>query len=935
MGTLVQAPERASVEIGGLAAIDKPASGTGGLGAFLEGILPAINQELNEYDKESRARVMALGQNDKLNNVMNEVSILDRQNYAHGRNYQGVVNGQIALAQKFQESIYNADPATFDPDALLKEGRDFTNKSVNNIHDSALPADLKEGLYQAQLKENATYMKMVDSKIKQITSDNAATTRTNSVAEYSRNLSAEAHTPEELGLVTDAFIEKRALAIRSTNPEATTKEVDDEINADLKSAFTFNLNQIKTNGNPEDMQKLQHLSEVAQQFVDRDLGLAMMVQEKADSIGSEIETNQIARRSFELQNYLNERRVDPTLWTKEGALEAATARFTDGSIPYPERARQAGEILGAYAKYQEKLANAEVILDPRQESISSYVARGDSQADYDKDILASFIKEEASNPAIGALKAIDFFSKQAEYSDTGVKAASKVLFNTLTGYARMSDSEVQNDPYSDIRREQFAITAQLYNQFKSENMSKAYDLLGGLPSEYVDAFSAAFETGKSLEDVRKMFQNPVSTAETYANIERITADAAGIKKALHLGKEVFSLEGSPDGRGRASISDGLEDRFSELVSVKLKGSKAHFAGTAPVSTATGAIAEYNNSGGLIKSTNGYASTIMDLGVAKQVQNWKVTGSTTPMGTQYFARSIDATRQNLAKEHKVSPSNVLVFSDATGQLMHFELYESTGLRGKGEPKLKFRGDVSMSRIKSQAETLYKADAKRNNSSAGQDNKYMNTRIGQANISDVNGRNSVGKVNAMYANGAGGNLGIATMWVNHMQQMEGFTANGTGTVDANTGRPSYVYGHGMTTATLTKMGMLAEVQAARGNTQKMLDVQGKFMQKYYKDVNSDLQSVGLPVPNSGIYSSKHLPSLMLVYDVKWHAGSIYGRKLKNGKRTLGLVDAMNANSYSQGRKILQGLSTYNRKNLGSKRNRFMESALKSHYNSRGIN
>lgn len=926
MGTLVQAPERASVEIGGLAAIDKPASGSGGLGAFLEGILPAINQELNEYDKESRARVMALGQNDKLNNVMNEVSILDRQNYAHGRNYQGVVNGQIALAQKFQEKIYNADPATFDPEELLREGREFTNQSVNNIHDSALPADLKEGLYQAQLKENATYMKMVDAKIKQITSDNAATTRTNSVAEYSRNLSEKAYTPEELGLVTDAFIEKRKLAIRSMNPDATTQEVNDEINADLKSAFTFNLNQIKTNGNPEDLQKLQHLSAVAQQFVDRDLGLAVMVQEKADSIGSEIETNQVARRSFEVQNYLNERMVDPTLWTKEDALARATAIFSDGSIPYPERARLAGSILNDYAKYQEKLANAEEILDPRQESISSYVARGDSQADYDKDVLASFIKEESSNPAIGALKAIDFFSKQAEYSDTGVKAASKVLFNTLTGYARMSDSEVQNDPYSELRREQFAITAQMYNQFKSENMSKAYDLLGGLPSEYVDAFSAAFETGKSLEDVRKMFQNPVSTAETYANIERITSDAAGIKKALNLGKEVFSLEGSPDGRGRASISDGLEDRFSELVSIKLKGSKAHFAGNAPVSTATGAIAEYNNSGGLIKSTNGYASTIMDLGVAQQVQNWKVTGSTTPMGTQYFARSIDATRQKLAKEHKVSPSNVLVFSDATGQLMHFELYESTGLRGKGEPKLKFRGDVSMSRIKSQAETLYKADAKRNASQAGQDLRSANTTIGRATIAEHrSSRTHNVKVSADYAHAFGGNLELGTDWVNHMGRYEKYVSRRTDTRDANSKRPSKVYAMGITEATARDMDARTgsnwerRLIAAQGNAQETINIQGQFAKAYYKDLPSWTREVGIPAPNSKMYSPQYKPALMLLLDAKWHGGQGY----------TGMNRVLNAKSYKEARRIMQGLSIYNREKTGSDRNKWMEYSLEQYF------
>ena len=73
-------------------------------------------------------------------------------------------------------------------------------------------------------------------------------------------------------------------------------------------------------------------------------------------------------------------------------------------------------------------------------------------------------------------------------------------------------------------------------------------------------------------------------------------------------------------------------------------------------------------------------------------------------------------------------------------------------------------------------------------------------------------------------------------------------------------------------------------------------------------------------------------MLAYDVKWHAGTT-GRTGKYGQIE-GLSDAMNATSYAKGRAILQKLSTYNRENLGSKRNRFMENALADHFRARGV-
>lgn len=923
MGTIVQAPERASAEAHGLQPVERPEAGGTGLGSFLESILPVVNAELDAYDKDSRARVMALGQNDKLNNVMNQVSLLDRQNYAHGRNYQTIVNGQILLAQKFQEKIYNADPKTFEPEALLKEGREFTNASVNNIHDSNLPSDIKAEMYASQLKENATYMKAVDAKIKQITADNGAQTRTNHTAELTRNLREEVNTIEEKIVVLDTFYEKDALLQRSLDPNATAEDMAAKTTESVKAALTLILSDIETNGQPEDLAKLEQLTELADQLVPRDLNLANQVKDKAQKIGNDIRTNQIARKDYNTSNFLNERKVNPALWDDvDLTREYVNGLFSDGSIPYEKRVSLAKQVWKDHTDHQVKILNAEVVTDPLSSSPMEYAAMGKSGGKWEDDVIGEFIKQEPNNPAIGALRALDFFSKHAEYSPNGVKKASGFVFSTLTGYARMSDQEVANDPHADMRREQFAIMSQMYQRFKSQNMSKAYDLLSGVSPEYVDAFASVFETGKTLEDVREMFKNPISTQQQFANIERVLGDAKGIEKALDLGNEGF---GGHDGQGRASMSDGLEDTYSSVIQTHMAGQKAYYAGTAPITTATGLVGAFVNAGGLIPSTHGISSIIMDLGVANQVKNWTISGSKQKLDTAYFSRAVDVERARLSEVHKTDWANIIVYSDATGQQMHYDVYESGGIRGKSAPKKKFSGAMLMGNLKQSAERIYAADARRKESPEAAEERGVSTRIGTANLVDVNGKSSSVKVNSLYARGAGDNLFVATRWVNHMQEMEGFTVNGTRTYDANTKKESIVYGHGMTKKTLQSKGinMYAEVMAARGNPQKMMDVQGKFMKKYYADVNKDLKRVGIPMPNTGDYPQKFMPSLMLIYDVKWHAGS-----------TDGLARAMNAKSYAQGRRILQGLSTYNRKNLGSKRNRFMESALKSHYALRGV-
>lgn len=931
MSTLVQSPEAVSSEISGLQAVAKPEKPRA-LGTFLNTILPLANEGLAAYDKGSRARLIALGQNDKLNGVMHEVSFLDRQNYRTGRTYQTIVNGQIALAQKFQSDIESADPASFDPEELLAKGRTYTDESVAIIHDSDLPDDLKEALYNSQLKENAAYMTMVDTKIKQITADNAASTRSNSTAELARNLGNSEWSVEELTVSVEAFMEKRKTQTRLAHPDMSAEEIDTQIQADLKAAFTFNMDSLKANGTPEDLQRLQYLSEVAESLVGVNLDLATSIQQKAGEFSADIQKNQVAKRGLEVQNFVDRYLYDSTPVDKDEMMVLAKSIRTDPSIPEVDRIRLTGQLLTAYAQRHSKIMNADMIIDPMSETPSSYASKGKTEAELVSDVTATLLQEHRDNPMVGGLAIMNHFSKVgAEYSPLGIKKGSEIFFGALTGYVKMSDSEAANDEYKDARSDSFNVAKMMYTKYKSENASKARDMLAGIDPAHMDAFTAAFETGGTLEDVRESFKNPVSTEQRYATMTEAINNTAGIEKELSLGSEVF---GGLGGQFRNSMSDGVEPKFVNNVTVHLKGSMAHMLNGAQSSTAASVMTRYQQQGGFILSPNGYSAVSHDLGVAKQIQQYKVTGTNVPLPTQYMGRSYDAAKQRWAKEYNVSPSNVIATSDATGQLMYFDIYKSTGWNGKGEPEFMGRKGETMVRLKNDAEALYHRDSQRRASPAGQDEAAMNTKVGEAVTNDITGQRTNVKLNAMYAKGFGGNPMLATRWVNHMQQMEGFTSKGTTAKDANTGKVSEVFGHGMTSATLKKFGMLEEVQAARGNPQAMMDVQGKFMQKYYINAHKSLANVGLPQPTNAMYPAQHAPALMLVYDVLWHGGSTGRVKLKNGKYRQGLEDAMNAKSYAEGRKILQGLPTYNRKTLGSKRNRFMESALLAHYQARGL-
>lgn len=929
MATIVQAPERADATVTGLQPIARPQER--GVGSFLSGILEPVSQAVTKYQDENRGKNIALGMNDKLNGVVREVSFIDQQNYKHGINYQSVVNGQAGLTKKFQEDLDNVDPNNPDPDELFRISKEYQAATVDNIYNSDLPDDLKETLYRSTLQENATYMTSVQKKLKQVAADTQTTALTNMTAVLARDLGSDAMTTEERMVSIGAFKDKVVAGIRAVDPNVPLAEAEQVALDKIKAAFTVNLKTIQANGTPEDALKAQQLAELAEGMLDFDLSTSTELLTAANTVISDMHSNADASMSFELSNLINRMKYPNTDVTRDEVLQAMVSIRNNPALTHEDKQKYLTQLNNEWSALDIRRLEAETVDDPLQyENASDYERIGKSEGEWVKDHKEAFLKQY-ENPFDAGLALMNKGANSAEYSGQAVKEGSELIFRPLVGYLSMSDADVAKDEFSAVRQQQFAQIQQLYRQYKQENGSKAADMLSGINSEFLDVFATALENGGSLEDVRREAKAPINMADRYAMLE--TARESVTAKDLGL-NTWFGGTGGTGIRGRA-IPDVLEDTYTGLFKTVLKESEAFLVPQVGGATATALITRAKKEGMLLNSPYGYSATIMPARVARQVQNYKVTGTNTSLDPKYMGKAIDAERQKYAKTYGVKPANVIAVANSTGEDVQFYAYEITGktlgVFGDGEAVLKngnaqgimSGGSTSLARLKKDAETFRKADIQRRQSSEYMDNKYMGTKIGSTVLTEYGtGRKLPAKVSAHWGKGMGGNLGLGTLLVNHFGQMEGFVTKRTRTVDANTGRVSHVYGLGMTEATLNSMGMLREAKAAQGNAQAMLDVNGKFMQRYYSNMNNDLKKVGLPAPTSSAYPAALTPSLMLMYDVKWHAGN-----------TDALVKAMNAPTYKEGRRRLQALSTYNRKKLDSKRNRFMETALLSHFKATG--
>lgn len=958
MATMVQTPEIANTEISGLQAIQRPEAQSG-LGAFLQGMLPTANAELTKYQDENRAKNIALGMNDQLNKVHREVSILDKRNYEYGHQYQSVQDGQATLQKQFVTDVDSIDTA--DPDAANKVfeiGRKYMDSTVENIHNSNLPTDLKESLYQSTLKENAVYQQMINKKLQQLTADAEYNTRLKMTSMLTRDLLTKEFDVSSLQELIGSFKEKVARGMRDSVvqvwDESTQRfelkqpsaaDIQKETSSRLKAAFTHTLSTLKASGTAEDLERVQQLYDVADMLIDQDLDLATYVKGVAAETQAQVESNNDSYKSREVEEEITGWEMNPETLSKD-VLDAAIAKVSaDKSISIGAQTNAIRQYLNAYQRVNKAILSSKITDVSLYESPLQYQAIGKSEETWSKDWVAKALTDHNGDPtAAGYAIMVQGGNAGGVYSGTHVKAGSEIFFKSLIGSVSMTDAEAKSDEYYKYRQESFAKASALYKQYKQGNGSKAIDMLSGIDDKYRYAFEAVLDNGGTLAQVREAMKSPVAVSEKFKYYD------TALDSVATSGEDLLNLRsgtlGGDGGRFGRNMADAIEDDYKTFFHTAGKVSKSHLVTKVDGVSPHGFLAA-SRSSLLMPSAGGYNSTITTAGIRKQMANYKVGSTGEPLHETYISKAIDVQREAIAKQYGTRPENMVVTIDDTGQVQ-FHAYKITkdfgGLTtGQAERVntnangLMSGGVVSMARIKADAEKLLRNDRAHRATTAGNNERISGTRIGQSVIIDRSSgsRRGIGvKVNGLYAEGLGGNVDLAKDWVNHMSAYEGFVSQPRSVTDQNTGKVSRVYAMGVTENSMGDEKTKQMFRAAAGDPQRLMDIQGGFMKSYYKklDMPTMLRRAGVPAPTSGAYPTQFKRSLMLMYDAAWHGHR--GALDRPAKGRNSLMEAMTAGSYSQGLALLKNTSIYDRKNpKGNLRNAWMVESLRQHYKAIG--
>lgn len=955
MPTMIQAPEVASTEVAGLQPVMRQGAAPE-LGSFLRGVLQEVPNQIKKHQDENQAKNIALGMNDELNKVHREVSWLDKRNYEYGHQYQFVQNGQAALQKKFTEDVDSIDIT--DPEAANKVfdiGRQYMNSTVDNIHQSKLPTELKESLYQSTMKENAVYQQMINKKLQQLTSDAEYNTRLNMTAMLARDLQTKEFDVESLQTTVQTFKEKVADGMRNSTiqvwDEGTQRfetkvpsaaEIQKETSLRLKAAFTNTFEGLKASGTGQDLQRMQQLSEVADMLIDEDLDLSTELKGIASTYQAQVEANNDSYKSREVEQQISDWELDPSTLTADVLNRTIAAISADDSLSISARTKFINQYQGAYTSINKAILANKAVDITLYDSPSQYEAIGKTEEAWAKDWVESIQKANGGDPNKAGYEIMVKGGSGSEYSGTLVKRGSEIFFRSLLGSVNMTDAEAKNDEYYKYRQESFAQASALYRQYKQQNGSKAIDMLSGIDEKYRAAFETVMENGGTLSQVREAFKAPVQMTDSYKYYD--TAKEGITAEMLNLRSGTL---GGTGGRFNKNMADNLEQPYVDMVKEVLGTSKHSFVagtkGSSPYALLSAAKSQI-----LLDSPAGYSSTIMPSRARQAVNGYKVEGTNTPLGGQYIGKAIDAQREAIAKQYNVRPDNVIVRVDDTGQTAQFYAFKQEkdwgGLRS-GEAVLAngnvngilSGGVISMARIKKEAEGFYKQDSTRKNSSAGNTARLTATRVGEAVIVDRSSGSKRGigvKVNGLYAEAMGGNVDLAKDWVNHMGTYESFLSQSRSVKDKNTGRVSVVHAMGVTEASMGDDKTRRMFREAAGNPQRLMDLQGGFMRSYYKnlDMPTLLARAGIPAPTSAAYPPEFKRSLLLMYDVAWHGHR--GAIDKPAKGRSSLMQALNAPTYSQGLAALKNTSVYDRENpKGNHRNKWMEESLRQHYNALG--
>ncbi|QNO11463.1 putative internal virion protein B [Acinetobacter phage Aristophanes] len=954
MATIVQQPELGQVQLSNLQAVMHTPQTDLNMSDFAMKLLGAGQKYLKDYDEENKARLVALGMTDYMNKTQREVGLLDRKYYGQGRDIQNITERRLERQQVFTAEVQRlANDPTTTPEQLDELGQEYQRANVDDIYAAtALDTDYKEKLYEQVLKEDSVYMQVINKTIKKVNADRYTRTKLNvggSLYNDILNLPMDAEdTTVYLGAKFTSLVEQ-AQKLNDLSLEDAVKDVQ-PVFAGTIQTLLGQLDETAPN-TPEVLRKINTATQVMMSngYIDLASPIIKDLREVTDRV---YKYNGI-QASLEQGQYHHTVEMGEQTYDIE-TVRGRVAKISSNPNLTPEDKAKLIKAEWDFAEAQNKAAmDGKFAKDPQYilgyGSAAEYVAanygvEGVSEDLWYKTVIAAAEQQANYDPMVAGLNLLDFAQNKADRYDAKLYSeGGKRLASGFRTFATNSDAQAKASPQYKAAEQQFNTVGNLYRQWTSSdvNAARADAVLSGIEDDDLRyALQDVWQSGGTMSDLREKLQNPVQAQVRRQNFDKAW-DKLDIKSA--------DLKRTPFHNSAGKLLSKMETKSKEyqlnLAKEVIKEAQSRF-NSRTVTDNPEALYQMARQDGLILRSK-YSDIMLGRSTNDAFKQSRITTTKgVPLSRQLFAEVIDGKRELISAKLKISPENVLVELGVNGDAYFYAI--------KDGQVQNFSGIAGMEGTRYR-NTEWKADMEKTyyaRSAAGTKSKYgdmvvqsgapLYTSKQRIKIHGKDGRvyYESHKIPVDLAVGFGGNIELARVVVNQWLEPEGFSLYKTYAKGIQGHSSGYVYGYGARTDKHTDAegrALMKRFEAAQGNVDAMMVVQGDFNKYYFKKFNAPkyIREANLPVPTSRPLPQAAVVPLAALYDAIWHGGGGV-RQGSNGKGGTGgavMVQAYNAPSTTEGLRIFMNSHLYFKNAVvgtpAYKRNEFNLNAIKYYH------
>ena len=944
MATIVQQPELGQVQQGNLQAVQKPVYNEMNFSDFAMNLMGQGQKYLDDYDKENKDRLVALGASDYMNQYQRDVGFLDRKNYNQGRNIQSITEMRMARQQEFLSEVQRLaqDPNTT-PEQLDELGQEYQRGNVDDIYNSTeLDSDFKEKMYTQVIKEDAVYLGHINDTIKKVNTDRYTRLKVSTGGLLYQAITTlpmnEERTTVLLGARFEDLVDK-AQKLKGVSLEEALKDVQ-PVFAGTVQTILGQLDESSPN-TPEILQKLNTAAQVMMRegYIDMASPIIKDLREVTDRVykyngiqaslvqGQYQHAVEMGEQTYDIEDVrdrIAKVSADPNLTPEDKARiinsEWEFAESQNKAIMSGKFAKDPQYILG-YGSAEEYVAD-------------NYGVEGVSEDVWYKAVTAAAEQQANYDPMVAGLNLLDFAQNKADRYDAKLYSeGGKRLASGFQTFAMNSDAQAKASPQYKTAEQQFNQIGGMYRQWTSSsvNVARADAVLSGIENDDLRyALQEVWQSGGSMSDLREKLQNPVQAQVRRQNFDKAW-NALDLKSA--------DLKGSIFHNAAGSFLDKMDKSSREyqlgIAKEAIEEAKSRYT-SRTVSPNPEALYQMALQDGLM-IRNKYSDIVVGRSTNDAFKQNRITTSKgVPMGRQLFADVVNGKRELIGKQLKINPENVLVQLGVNGDAYFYAVKDGqvknfssiAGMEGNRYRNTEWKADMEKTynaRLAAGTKSVNGGMVVQSGASMFKAKQRL-TVYGKGGTASV--QNEVVPVDL--ATGVGGNVELAQVLVRSWVDTEGFALYGKRTNVKTSGQSDgVVYGWGAREdkhLAGTGLALINEFKRNQGNMPAMMKTQGKFMKYHFESsgVSTILKGVGLPQPTERALPKTAVMPIAAIYDATWFGG-------KGGGQTI--AKAFRAGSVVEGHRIFRNSPMYMKgKAVGTpayKRNEFFLNAIKYYH------